>query len=758
MLRMSLGAARVLVLAALASAAFGFAGTARAATIVDLGANFVPTSLNNQDVVAGNTPNNDSCEIWQGGTTTPLGLAGSFCSAKGVNDSGTVVGSANAGVFTWKAPGPATILDPGGFGGTSAGIDTAGRTAFYQCYPSPCGPQTNPVRGFYVLPGGSPSPLPGSSGPTNYWNMQVSGIGNAGIVGDYLGNPVFWPASAGGYTGPNPIDVEPRFLSRPINNVGDIVGQNTNSFHNVLRVASNGSETELGTLSPQAVNDSDQVVGSDNGHAALWAAGTKTDLNTLVSAGSGWVLQSAVNINDNGDVVGTGTLNGVSHGFLLKGDKRTTATSVRCLRGAPPLSEAVSCVATVHDTDTPPASVPGGVVQFSASGGSFPAGSTCTLRAAGSDAAYCTVSYWPPGSGPGAVPVGGAYKGDAKHAASSGAATTVIATPVDDGTCRKLAAGGGKASRLARRRPAHMSINQRESWTIAPNGSQTTGDYVYFCGARFFTGARFLAGETLGGAMVALGGATALGGFFAPDPEPATKTVIVVGTRAVGGFVSATGVWVMSAVNDDVNASLKDPPDAAFRTLAAPARMRAIRLKSGAGLSGPAAVALQRLLNAERRFGALSLAYVTTLNRVGGAIQANDRVWTRRQATAAIAYAGQLAGQSDSVVTLLGRAAKLAAHSSVLSRRFSARSLARLRGVVRHGLPARWTRTLRLLNFNAAQLAALRSALGRSAPRGAPRSVAAVLGDPRLSQGFRDLATALRLYTQIPSVQALAKS
>jgi probable HAF family extracellular repeat protein len=41
------------------------------------------------------------------------------------------------------------------------------------------------------------------------------------------------------------------------------------------------------------------------------------DLNTLISANSGWVLQSATGINIWGQIVGSGTLNGQSHGFLL---------------------------------------------------------------------------------------------------------------------------------------------------------------------------------------------------------------------------------------------------------------------------------------------------------------------------------------------------------------------------------------------------------------------------------------------------------
>jgi probable HAF family extracellular repeat protein len=42
-----------------------------------------------------------------------------------------------------------------------------------------------------------------------------------------------------------------------------------------------------------------------------------TDLNSLIPAGSGWVLTSARGINDAGQIVGTGTISGVQHAFLL---------------------------------------------------------------------------------------------------------------------------------------------------------------------------------------------------------------------------------------------------------------------------------------------------------------------------------------------------------------------------------------------------------------------------------------------------------
>ena len=73
------------------------------------------------------------------------------------------------------------------------------------------------------------------------------------------------------------------------------------------------------------INEHNQVVGSSETlvgstmvtHAFLWKQtdGVTIDLNDWATAG--WVLTSATAINDNGDIVGNGFLNGVAHGFLL---------------------------------------------------------------------------------------------------------------------------------------------------------------------------------------------------------------------------------------------------------------------------------------------------------------------------------------------------------------------------------------------------------------------------------------------------------
>lgn len=74
------------------------------------------------------------------------------------------------------------------------------------------------------------------------------------------------------------------------------------------------------------VNEFNQVVGTSEtmvgttmaNHAFLWQQtdGTTIDLNQWAT--EGWALTTATAINDNGDIIGTGTFNGVAHGFLLK--------------------------------------------------------------------------------------------------------------------------------------------------------------------------------------------------------------------------------------------------------------------------------------------------------------------------------------------------------------------------------------------------------------------------------------------------------
>ncbi len=81
----------------------------------------------------------------------------------------------------------------------------------------------------------------------------------------------------------------------------------------------------------EAVNSAGTVVGYDTNVDLAWvwtsANGTGT-LNSLIPPSSGWNLQRATGINNNGWICGTGVINGVSHAFLLKPDTTPPTASL----------------------------------------------------------------------------------------------------------------------------------------------------------------------------------------------------------------------------------------------------------------------------------------------------------------------------------------------------------------------------------------------------------------------------------------------
>ena len=52
-------------------------------------------------------------------------------------------------------------------------------------------------------------------------------------------------------------------------------------------------------------------------HAFVWNGVAMQDLNSLIPAGSGWLLTDANGVNDSGVIVGTGTLGGQTRAFRL---------------------------------------------------------------------------------------------------------------------------------------------------------------------------------------------------------------------------------------------------------------------------------------------------------------------------------------------------------------------------------------------------------------------------------------------------------
>ena len=124
-----------------------------------------------------------------------------------------------------------------------------------------------------------------------------------------------------------------RSVAGDINDSGQIVGgssgtvNNTNWSHAVLW--QNGIMTDLGTLGGEAVaprpstttarSSAYSKTAAGDYRSFVWEDGVMYDLNALLPANSGWVTQAlyGIDINDNGQIAGTGLFNGVQRAFLI---------------------------------------------------------------------------------------------------------------------------------------------------------------------------------------------------------------------------------------------------------------------------------------------------------------------------------------------------------------------------------------------------------------------------------------------------------
>ena len=255
------------------------------------------------------------------GALTPLRVPGaSETRAQGVNASGLIVGSAyiggvsqgivwNAGAITYLGPGSgATAVNAVG---QITGGNGAGHAFVF----------TNGVNAdLGSLPGGS-------------WSAAY-GINDAGTVagyGDVAGGTfmAFVGSSQSGLTPLGTLGGAGSWASA-INNRGQVVGSAmVASGYAHAFVTSGGALIDLGTLggansnsAASGINGAGVIVGSSflsdgSQHGFVYLGGRMVDLNSFLAPNSGWVLQQANGIDDFGNVVGSGTLNGQQRAFLL---------------------------------------------------------------------------------------------------------------------------------------------------------------------------------------------------------------------------------------------------------------------------------------------------------------------------------------------------------------------------------------------------------------------------------------------------------
>jgi len=260
-----------------------------------------PYGINNQGLVVGYSSNGQGFDaaLWTNGVPLDLGTLDGLpaCAGTGINASAEVAGycfllDGRTEAFLWtKATGMQGLASLQGGGGSIAqAINRFGQVVGY-------GPTIAHATPYAFV-----------------WSKTTGKAKNLGKLPGYDSSYAF-----------------------AINDLGQIAGQSaclncSLSGHATLWSKTKGSMLDLGVLPgasesfASGINNVGQVVGlsyysaTNELHAFVWSPSTgMLDLNNLIPANSGWLLQIANAINDQGQIVGYGVFNGqsTSEAFLL---------------------------------------------------------------------------------------------------------------------------------------------------------------------------------------------------------------------------------------------------------------------------------------------------------------------------------------------------------------------------------------------------------------------------------------------------------
>lgn len=290
-------------------------------TIIDLGplsgeASYA-RSINNSGQVVGNASIDHFYRafLYSNGTTTYFGPSGTDTLAFGINDGVQLVGSSNFRAFLYDN---GAMTDLGTLGGTisaARGINNSGQVVG----------DSYTAMGTYhafLYSNGAMADL----GTLGGGYSQAASINNAGQV---VGGA--WTIAGNGFRAflySNGVMTNLGTLggtnsyANGINDSGQVVGYTDTGTGSHAFLYSNGAMTDLGTLGGGSsnaydINNNGQIVGDTNNGAFLYSNGAMTDLNTLLNPGSVWTLSEARSINDLGQIAGNGFIAGQVHAFLM---------------------------------------------------------------------------------------------------------------------------------------------------------------------------------------------------------------------------------------------------------------------------------------------------------------------------------------------------------------------------------------------------------------------------------------------------------
>ena len=228
---------------------------------------------------------------------------------------------------------------------------------------------------------------PGTAYPSAVNDLGLivgTGMNPSGDTHAFLASPGVWSSGVpGDYTYQDLGTLGGTFsIGNDINNSGAAVGYSyTEDYSTRAFLWSDGQMKDLGTLGgsdsyANGINNLGQVVGKSTTaeyqeHAFLWDAGVMTDLNDYLPVGTEMVLTSAKDINDNGAIIGVGTVGEDQHGYMLllggSSADTPTETPTDLFTDTPtdtPTSETPSITPSFTPTDSPTSETPSVTPSF----------------------------------------------------------------------------------------------------------------------------------------------------------------------------------------------------------------------------------------------------------------------------------------------------------------------------------------------------------------------------------------------------------
>ncbi len=323
-------------------------------TIEDLGPisenNGRACAVNDLSWIVGSIGNggNGSAFIWKNEAFREIGAVGGGLGATSINNDGIVVGHSDsggtiAGAFVWENDQMNALeMLPGAQWSYAHGINKDGIIV------GKCNLTEGTLSYYHAVQweNGFISDLGVLENVSQYrHSSQANAINDKGVaVGFSFGTPDGYDWGVYAVSWENGIIKNLDTLgigsqARDINNAGQIVGSISYRSDEENRTAythaglwEDGAVIDLGTLgngrrsNALAINESGQIVGKStmtdsmadlNYHAVLWNNGELFDLNEQIDLTAGWKLEEAVDINDKGQIIGSGILDGVRHAYLL---------------------------------------------------------------------------------------------------------------------------------------------------------------------------------------------------------------------------------------------------------------------------------------------------------------------------------------------------------------------------------------------------------------------------------------------------------